>query len=245
MKSPPFRSATDALIIIGIIQLAIYCGSDKSREKSHADAQQSQNDPAKNDSLAFGNLNWESEGLVGKVYLLNENTPMLPDFDTMQAVNTLYTKSIDIPTRNWETGFPGLPNRHEWFAIEYKGNFKVKNAGHYTFRLVSDDGSKLFIDGKKIIDNDGLHSTLEKTGEIYLDNSDHSVIVDYFQGPPVEIALQLFASFEKQKEEVFPGTYFILSTPGRSFHSVTLLLVVVFIVLVLLIVVYRQVYRKN
>jgi len=192
----------------------------------------------KKDSLAFGDINWVSNGLMGKVYLLAENTNALPDFDTMKPVNTLYTTTLNVPTRNWESGFPGLVNRFEWFAIEYKGNFKVKNTGHYTFRLVSDDGSKLFIDKKLVIDNDGGHPTTSRTGEIDLDNSLHSITVQYFQGPRYEIALQLFAGFNKE-EEIFPGKYIELSTPGHNPHTMWLIFVLI-IVLLLIIYIYSK-----
>jgi hypothetical protein len=48
------------------------------------------------------------------------------------------------------------------FAIEYKGDFRVKTPGHYKFRLMSDDGARLFIDGKMVIDNDGVHAPSSK-----------------------------------------------------------------------------------
>src|SRR5207249_11017936 len=119
----------------------------------------------------FGSKDWISNGLAGKIYALSENTQKLPDFDTMQSLGTIYTKEINVPNRSWTEGFPGVTDRFEWFGIEYKGSFTVKKAGHYTFQISSDDGSKLFIDGKLIIDNDGLHSQSSKSGEADLDNS--------------------------------------------------------------------------
>ena len=163
----------------------------------------------------FGNKDWVSNGLAGKIYALAENTQSLPDFDTMQSLGTIYTKEINIPNRSWTEGFPGVTDRFEWFGIEYKGSFTVRKAGHYTFTISSDDGSKLFIDGKLIIDNDGLHSQSAKSGEIDLDRSTHTIKIQYFQGPRTEIGLQLFVTFNKEEEEVFPGKNLkLLSTPG-------------------------------
>ncbi|MGH2647010.1 MAG: PA14 domain-containing protein, partial [Ginsengibacter sp.] len=113
---------------------------------------------AQSDSTAFGDSIFITNGLTGKVYLLPvPSTRKLPDFDTMKAVSIIYIDSINIPPRNWSSGFPGLHDRFEWFGIEYTGFFKPNEAGDYVFRLLSDDGSKLFIDDKLIIDNDGLH----------------------------------------------------------------------------------------
>ena len=79
-------------------------------------------------------------------------------------------------------------------------------------RLLSDDGSKLFIDDTLIINNDGLHGAFAKTGKVILDDSRHSIKIRYFQGPRYQIALQLFASVNNSKEEIFPGNNFILYT---------------------------------
>ncbi|MBN1323591.1 MAG: hypothetical protein JW986_06280 [Methanotrichaceae archaeon] len=53
--------------------------------------------------------------------------------------------------------------------------------GDYAFRLASDDGSRLFVDGKIVIDNDGVHTTRSVSGNIYLDRGEHFIEVDYFQ----------------------------------------------------------------
>ena len=45
------------------------------------------------------------------------------------------------------------------FAIVAKGVIKIEESGGYGFRLWSDDGSKLYIHGNQVIDNDGLHGT--------------------------------------------------------------------------------------
>ena len=165
---------------------------------------------AQDDSKAFGDSIFITNGLTGKIYLLPVNTVKLPDFDTMKHVSIIYADSINIAPRNWSSGFPGLRDRFEWFAIEYKGFFQAKKKGEYLFRLLSDDGSKLFIDGKLVIDNDGLHGAYAKTGKVKLDDSRHSIKIQYFQGPRYQIALQLFASVDNSKEEIFPGNNFVL-----------------------------------
>ncbi len=44
------------------------------------------------------------------------------------------------------------------FIAEVFGFLQIEQAGEYTFRLTSDDGSTLSINGQKIIDNDGVHA---------------------------------------------------------------------------------------
>ncbi len=186
------------------------------------------------DSLAFGDTKFLSDGLVGKMYLLTPGTPRLPDFDTLQAVDTLYARSINVPGRSWKSGFPGFPNRFEWFGIEYNGRFNAIKQGRYTFRLVSDDGSKLFIDDSLVINNDGLHGAASKTGVIDLDDAGHKIKIQYMQGPRWSIALQLFAKLDNEKEQIFPGEYFTITSPEKSFFLQKLIYFGAAIVLVLL-----------
>ena len=169
---------------------------------------------ARDSETIFGDTERISAALLGQVYLLPPQTRGLPDFQTMEPVGTIYTRTINVPERDWSEGFPGVENSFEWFAIEYAGMFKVREAGNYSLRLVSDDGSKLFIDDQLIIDNDGVHATRSRSASIYLDKSAHTIILQYFQGPRYHIALQLLYTPEGGGEQVFPGSDFLLTTPS-------------------------------
>ncbi len=51
------------------------------------------------------------------------------------------------PQSRRRLGFPGLTDRFEWFAMDYSGKFWIDRTGLYRFRLVSDDGAMLYVDG--------------------------------------------------------------------------------------------------
>ena len=155
----------------------------------------------------FGSTTSDTVSLKGDIYYLPEGTSSLPDFSSLTPVGSIYTTVLDIPTRSFTSGFPGVTSRFEWFAIRYTGTFNVETQGDYAFRLVSDDGSRLFIDGKKIIDNDGVHPTQSVSGNVYLDSGRHSIEVNYFQGPREEIALQLFWTPPGGSEVISEPTY--------------------------------------
>lgn len=169
---------------------------------------------AQSNNNSFGDSIPIPNGLVGKIYLLPDSTSMLPDFDTLTALkNKIYTKTLNIPDRDWSEGFPGLRDRFEYFGIQYRGNIQVLKESSYNFRLVSDDGSKLYIDDSLVVDNDGIHGDNAQSGIIFLKKGMHSMKLDYFQGPRFEIALQLYCTMGNGEEQNFPGNLFLLTTP--------------------------------
>jgi hypothetical protein len=80
-----------------------------------------------------------------------------------------------------------------WYALDCTGVFNVPATQVYNLTLNSDDGSQLLIDGVSIIDNDGEHSATSKSGSIALEAGQHSVELQYFQGPGV-VELQLLSN---------------------------------------------------
>jgi hypothetical protein len=139
----------------------------------------------------FGTTVVSSSGLQGSIYLLKPRTEELPNFKRLRSVGTIYTTSLRITPRSFLEGFPGITDRFEWFAIDYTGRFWVEHPGLYRFRLLSDDGSKLYINDKMIIDNDEQHPPAAIDGSAHLTRGVYRLRVSYFQGPRDKVALVL------------------------------------------------------
>jgi hypothetical protein len=140
----------------------------------------------------------------GQVFPLTPDTQKLPrDYGKLSAVSVVYACEWDIAPRQWQQGFPGIADRFEWFAIRYAGAFRIATAGEYGFRISSDDGAKLVIDGRVVIDNDGQHPPHEARGKVQLSAADHQMVLEYFQGPRYEINLQLWVTPPGKSEELF------------------------------------------
>lgn len=175
---------------------------------------------AQDSTGAFGDSIPISNGFMGRLYLLKEGIDSLPRFDTMEPAGLpMYVATLNIPDRNWSDGFPGLRQRNEWFGLDYKGTFKVNKMGQYQFRLVSDDGARLYIGNHILIDEDGTHPSYSKAGTITLDrDSTYPIEVQYYQGPRYRLALQLFwTKAGDSTERIFPGpgTIFVAAAPAR------------------------------
>ncbi|MDX2053570.1 MAG: PA14 domain-containing protein [Polyangiaceae bacterium] len=141
----------------------------------------------------------------GQVFPLAAKTKKLPkNWESLTPVSVVYACEWDIAPRAWDRGFPGIADRFEWFAIRYVGTFQIAEGGEYEFRLSSDDGAKLIIDGSQVvIDNDGVHPPKQARGKVQLSAGDHSLVLEYFQGPRYEINLQLWVTPPGKPEELF------------------------------------------
>jgi hypothetical protein len=175
----------------------------------------------------FGTTVIIPSGLRGLVYHIHHNRKELPDFEKLKPAGPpIYTSSLNLPPQSFSQGFPGVTKRNEWFAIDYSGRFWITDPGRYTFSLLSDDGSKLYIDDQVVIDNDGLHPPLEKSGMVDLASGLHRMRVSYFQGPKFEIALVLKVAGPGQQPRVFstdefkpppdPGQWRVPAKPGTT-----------------------------
>ncbi len=60
------------------------------------------------------------------------------------------------------------------------GSLSIQVPGRHRFRLLSDDGARLRIDGRTIIDHDGLHGAVPKDGELELSVGIHALEIWHF-----------------------------------------------------------------
>lgn len=67
-------------------------------------------------------------------------------------------------------------------AVRFTTTLHIDSAGTYIFYTRSDDGSKLWIDGKTVVDNDGDHGVMTADGKVTLTAGDHPLQVIWFNG---------------------------------------------------------------
>jgi len=151
----------------------------------------------------FGTTVVIPSGLKGDIYHLPTNTQTLEGLTRLRPEGSIYTTALNVPPQDFLIGFPGITKRFEWFAIDYSGKFWIENPGLYRFRLVSDDGAMLYIDGQLVADNDGVHSTEVRLGSIRLAGGMHTIRVPYFQGPGDTVALMLEVAGPGEQPRIF------------------------------------------
>jgi hexosaminidase len=97
---------------------------------------------------------------------------LLPDMKSLTPVRSGRVFDIDLNS---------IEHREENFGAQFFGYVDIPSEGEYTFSLASDDGSRLLIDDRPIVDNDGLHGVVEVSGTVALAQGRHRIEVQFFQ----------------------------------------------------------------
>lgn len=107
-----------------------------------------------------------------------DNPVQLPDFNELTPYHTkLLTWLNYAPTSgNWYGS--GRPDN---VGAVYKGFIYVPETDVYELFTESDDGSAMYVNGVKVVDNDGLHGMQERSGRIGLHAGHHHFRVEFFE----------------------------------------------------------------
>ena len=106
----------------------------------------------------------------------------LPDFDKLTPTASGTSATLDLSVKQ----------RDASFALLFTGTLNAPMAGEYTFWLDSDDGSRLFVNGQKLIDYDGSHGEgQEKSTKITLPAGKVALRLEYFQSASSPLGLNV------------------------------------------------------
>ncbi|MFT5129344.1 MAG: hypothetical protein ACI8W8_002966, partial [Rhodothermales bacterium] len=67
------------------------------------------------------------------------------------------------------------------FLVRWTGSVHAESAGNYGFSIESDDGSRLYIDDKLVVDNWGLHAMEKKSATVELTAGAHTIRVHFWE----------------------------------------------------------------
>lgn len=69
----------------------------------------------------------------------------------------------------------------DFYALSFYGLIRIPADGLYDFELISDDGSRLMVDGTTVVMNDGVHGSKGVHGQVALQKGLHKLILNYFE----------------------------------------------------------------
>jgi hypothetical protein len=95
----------------------------------------------------------------------------LPDFEQLKPFRTGKLKQgyIDI----------NAAQKKEHYAVVFTGKLTTKTEGEHLIEMASDDGARIIIDGKPILEHDGLHGASHRKQKVLLPIGEHTIRVEY------------------------------------------------------------------
>lgn len=98
--------------------------------------------------------------------------------------------------------------RKDRIAFRFDGLIRIPKDGEYTFFTSSDDGSRLYIGTKVVVNNDGYHGAVEKSGKIKLKAGKSPIIVTFYQGTGDLSLVARWSGPGIEKQEIPPSVLF-------------------------------------
>ena len=118
-------------------------------------------------------------GLTVRHYQLDDQ--LLGQLDRLFDLVPDQTPNHDRVVETLALGTDDFLNVRAPHRTEVTGWIRVEELATFEFRLVSDDGAQLWIDGRSVVDADGLHGAIPFTGDpIELEPGLHGLAVEHF-----------------------------------------------------------------
>jgi PA14 domain len=126
--------------------------------------------------VTIGAVNGDTQRFVDRTAVGGEEPKYrvvtVEDVSELSEVKSEPASSIRLP--DW------LADEH-FFALRYTGKINIAKGGKYNFYLASDDGSRLFLDGAMVVNNDERHVDQIVCGTIEVEAGIHDFEVQYFE----------------------------------------------------------------
>jgi putative heme-binding domain-containing protein len=154
----------------------------------------------------------KEQGIRVEYFYPSRSNVAVETLDKMEPKATGVVPEIvmNVPQRKQQDGF----------ALRFTGNVMAPRSGEYTFYVASDDGSRIYLNDKLLVDNDGLHGMIQKQAAIDLSAGLHKLVVTYFDnggGDGLKVAWK-GPGFEKQP--IAPESLSI--SGGETLHDVAI-----------------------
>ncbi len=122
----------------------------------------------------------------------------LPDFKTLPNGKESLEKELKIDDVKGE------------FAATFSSYLQIVEPGKYRFKISCDDGGRISIGDKVVVNHDGIHPESERAGEVDLAAGVHPIQIDYFEGGGQRA---ISVKIESDRLESTPITTLLVATP--------------------------------
>lgn len=133
-------------------------------------------------------------GLTGHYYA---------DQDFEKLIQKRIAKKIDF---DWGLGYV-INNHPDNVYVRWTGRIKAIKSGEYSFITRSDDGARLWIDDRLIIDDWKIHAEEDHRARINLEKGYHRIKTEYFEAEGFASMKLLWIIPGKEGPEIVPSSY--------------------------------------
>jgi hypothetical protein len=132
-------------------------------------------------------------------------------FEGVDLTGKVLEQMIDLP--RFDNYAPA--NRHEQWSCRYEGDIQIAEDGDWTLACKSDDGVRLFLDGKSVLPPESWkpHPATQFQADLKLNAGWHPLVIEFFQGYG-ESKLQFLAGRKGQELQEVPA-YRLRPPPDR------------------------------
>jgi hypothetical protein len=126
--------------------------------------------------VTIGAVNGDTQKFVDhKAVVGEEPRYRVVTVEDASELNEVKTETMD------RVRLPDWVADEHFFALRFTGKIKIAERGKYNFYLSSDDGSRLFLDGSLVVNNDERHVDQTVCGTIEVEAGTHDLEVQYFE----------------------------------------------------------------
>ena len=134
------------------------------------------------------------------------------DFQRLHPISIKATQELD-PVK--------IAGRPAQFGLLLSGQIVLPERGEYLFKVLSDDGVRVLIDGQEVVADPIKHKAREASGKAYLEAGLHEIEIQYFQWKrkyALEVSMVLPSGKEQQltAEDMSYGNYSTTKNPSNE-----------------------------
>ncbi|MBC7287582.1 MAG: glycoside hydrolase family 3 C-terminal domain-containing protein, partial [Armatimonadetes bacterium] len=100
-----------------------------------------------------------------------------------------FTRIDQVVDFDWAAGAPAEGFRSDQFSVRWTGRLVPRETGQYVIGVTSDDGTRLYLDDKLVIDDWHDHAAETRSASVYLEaGREYSVRLEYYENGGLAVA---------------------------------------------------------
>jgi uncharacterized protein YjbI with pentapeptide repeats/alpha-tubulin suppressor-like RCC1 family protein len=119
-------------------------------------------------------------GLSAAYFVVPPTITTMPAFRGMVPYRTGSVPQLNYQVAGADTNFAGSA-RADFVGAVFEGFLTVPSAGNWTLHLESDDGGMLYLNDALVVNNDGIHPAVERSGTVTLAAGRHPIRIEMFE----------------------------------------------------------------